>query len=134
GLPAEYRRREVRLAGLAEARSLLPAFVKPPNDKSFPARVYHPGELAAEEGADRPVLVAEPVVWEKEFRCFVLDRSVRTASVYARYGQPQDDQDFACDDQELQQLLEFARALLADGRVALPRAAALDIGVVAGRG
>ena len=45
-LPAEFRKRSITLATLAEARkgSEL-AFIKPPNDKSFPARVYQPAEL-----------------------------------------------------------------------------------------
>jgi hypothetical protein len=40
-LPEEYRKRKVTLTSLREARNLAePAFVKPPNDKSFEARVY----------------------------------------------------------------------------------------------
>ena len=45
-LPEEFRSRKVVLSTLHEARYLLePAFVKPPNDKSFPARVYAGSEL-----------------------------------------------------------------------------------------
>ena len=47
-LPMEYRKREVRLSTLGEARKLAaPAFVKPPNDKSFAARVYRGDEMLA---------------------------------------------------------------------------------------
>jgi hypothetical protein len=133
-LPAEYRRRHVRLTTFATARTALPAFVKPPNDKSFAARVYLPGELNDQYPAEQPVLVAEPVVWEKEFRCFVLDRRLRTASVYGRHGEPQDEQDYAASEAELRELDEFVRRLLDDDRVVLPRAVALDVGVIAARG
>ena len=43
-LPYQYRKREIRLATLGEARTLdEPRFVKPPNDKSFEAKVYSNG-------------------------------------------------------------------------------------------
>src|SRR5438132_7923079 len=45
-LPEEFRKRRVSLTTLRAARALAePAFVKPPNDKSFPARVYTGAEL-----------------------------------------------------------------------------------------
>ena len=76
-LPEPYRKRRVRLSTLGAARLLEePAFIKPPNDKSFPAKVYRWRELPAEFPDDTAVLVAEVVEWEKEFRCFVLDRRV----------------------------------------------------------
>src|SRR3954462_14347707 len=43
-LPREYVRRDVRLLAAAEARTLPgPVFLKPPNHKTFPARVYASG-------------------------------------------------------------------------------------------
>jgi hypothetical protein len=43
-LPYELTHREIEFSTVAEARQLRrPAFVKPPNDKSFPARVYPDG-------------------------------------------------------------------------------------------
>jgi hypothetical protein len=61
----------VTLASLREARNLTePAFVKPPNDKSFEARVYTGANLTEGFGEDSLVLIAEIVLWEKEFRCF----------------------------------------------------------------
>jgi|SRR5579884_307139 len=134
-LPEAYRQRRVALATLREARSLTaPAFVKPPNDKSFPARVYVGSELPEGYDEDTPVLVAEVVNWEKEFRCFVLDREPRTLSVYLRGGEPQREQGFAASDAELAEADAFVRAVLSDMQVDLPRAAVLDVGVIAGRG
>ncbi len=134
-LPDEYRRRRVRLTTLGEARSLTEtAFIKPPNDKSFPAGVYAGAELPQGYDDGSAVLVAEVVAWEKEFRCFVLDRRVRTLSVYLRAGRLQRESDFAQSDSEASEARSFAEAVLADARVELPRAAVLDVGVIAGRG
>jgi hypothetical protein len=133
-LPAEYRRRDVRLTTLGMARGLLPAFVKPPNDKSFSARVYTPGELPDHIDDEVPVLVVEPVVWEREFRCFVLDRQMRTCSVYLRQGELQRAHDFATSAEELSEIKRFADSVLRDTRVDLPYACALDVGVIAERG
>jgi ATP-grasp domain, R2K clade family 2 len=134
-LPKEHRRRWVYITTLGQARALdEPAFVKPPNDKSFPARVYCGPDLPVEYSDDMPVLVAEVVVWEKEFRCFVLDREPCTLSVYLRDGQLQRVHDFAQTAEEEGEALGFVRTLLADPRVDLPRAAVLDVGVIRGRG
>jgi hypothetical protein len=134
-LPEEYRKRWVYLTMLGQARTLAEsAFVKPPNDKSFPARVYQGAELPREYDDDTPVLVAEVVVWEKEFRCFVLDRQPRTLSIYLRGGQLQREQDFAHSETEEAEARGFIETVLADPRIGLPRAAVLDVGVIAGRG
>lgn len=134
-LPAEYRLRHIRLTTMAEARaSSTPAFVKPPADKSFAARVYTGDGLPDELPGDMPVLVSEVVAWESEFRCFVLDRELRAFSLYARHGELQDEQDYASTDDEAAALTEFVSRLLADPRVELPRAIGVDVGVIAGRG
>jgi ATP-grasp domain, R2K clade family 2 len=134
-LPEPYRKRWVYLTTLCQARSLAePAFVKPPSDKSFPARVYRGSDLPVEYPDDMPVLVAEVVVWEKEFRCFILDREPRALSVYLRGGELQRGNDFAQSAEEEAEALAFVRGVLSDGRVDLPRAAVLDVGVISGRG
>ena len=134
-LPAEYRLRDIRLTTMAEARaSSSPAFVKPPADKSFTARVYTGAELPDELPGDMPVLVSEVVAWESEFRCFILDRELRTFSLYARNGELQDDHDYASTDDEAAALTDFVSRLLVDPRVELPRAIGVDVGVIAGRG
>src|SRR5687767_12543495 len=71
-LPQSLRRREVRYMTLAQARGLAgPAFVKPADDKCFPAGVHGAGAdlPAAGDLPDAvPVLVSEVVRWEREFR------------------------------------------------------------------
>jgi hypothetical protein len=134
-LPAEYRHRDIRLTTMAEARALAaPAFVKPPADKSFAARVYTGAGLPDGLPGDMPVLVSEVVAWESEFRCFILDRELRAFSLYARHGEMQDEEDYASTDAEAAALTDFVSRLLADARVELPRAIGVDVGVIAGRG
>lgn len=134
-LPEEYRRREVRLSTVKEARQLSgKMFVKPPNDKSFPAKVYGAGELPEHLEDSAPVLVSEVVEWEKEFRCYVLDRKLKTFSVYLRAGELQREKGFVSDDKEDAELAAFVDPMLDDPRVELPRGAVIDVGVVRGRG
>lgn len=134
-LPREYRKRRVSLTTLRAARALAePAFVKPAKDKSFPPGVYTGAQLPEGYEEDSPVLVAEVVAWEKEFRCFVLDRQPRALSVYVRSGELQREQGFSASDAELADSESFVRAVLADARVDVPRATVLDVGVIAGRG
>ena len=134
-LPFAYRKRAIALTTLGQARQLAsPAFVKPPNDKSFPAAVYHGAELPAEYEDDMPVLVSEVVTWEKEFRCFILDRSLRTYSVYSRNGELQRDAGFHSTPDEDAQMQDFMARLLADPAVDLPAATVVDVGVIAGLG
>jgi hypothetical protein len=134
-LPPEYVRRHVRLTTLGQARrEQRPYFVKPPNDKCFPARVYTGSELPVDFDDSVEVLVAEIVRWESEFRCFVLDRVPRTISIYARYGDLQRDADFAHAPAEMQAAQRFLAQVLADARIELPRAAVIDVGVIEGRG
>ena len=134
-LPEEYRKRDVTSTTLQVARTITePMFMKPPNDKSFPAQVYLGAELPKGYHEEMPVLVAEIVTWEKEFRCFVLDRIPRTLSVYLRAGELQREQEYAATDEELTEAEQFIRTILADSRVDLPRATVLDVGVITGRG
>lgn len=134
-LPMEYRQRSITLSTLGRARAILsPAFVKPPNDKSFPARVYAGHELSQDFPDDTRVLIAEPVRWLKEFRCFILDRQVLAFSVYLRDGVLQRECGFVSSDDEDSEMLRFAASVLRDQRVQLPRAVVMDVGVIENRG
>lgn len=135
-LPFQYRQRDVRLATLGDARRLAePAFVKPPNEKLFQPKVFSSGQrLPAAYDDSMKVLIAEPVNFEIEYRCFILDRQVRTISPYLRHGQLAKLDDFAAPDHELAEAPKFAQQLLADDAVPLPRAVALDIGFITDRG
>ncbi|MBD0843669.1 ATP-grasp domain-containing protein [Streptomyces sp. TRM68416] len=130
-LPRELTGREVEFTTLAAARQLRrPAFVKPPNDKSFPARVYPdgsrlPGPDAVDD--DTAVLVSDIVAFAAEFRLFLLDGEVRTGSRYATGG----DLDVAPLEQDPRraEVLDFAARLAGTG---LPSAVVVDVGLLAG--
>lgn len=134
-LPEEYRKRSVSITTLGAARAIRePSFIKPSNDKSFPARVYVGKDLP--EGYDEasPVLVSEIVQWETEFRCFILDRKLRTFSVYLRNGELQRENSFSISEDEQIEIESFIHTILADERVDLPRTAVIDVGTIKDRG
>lgn len=134
-LPYEYRLRHVVLSTLGQARSNTASlFVKPPNDKSFPAAVYRGSELPAEYSDDMSVLVSDVVSWTCEFRCFVLNRTLCTYSIYSRYGVLQREAGFESTTEEDDGLRAFLERLCADVRVELPIAAVIDIGIIEGVG
>jgi hypothetical protein len=134
-LPMPYKLREIAITTLAQARQQLhAAFVKPPNDKSFPARVYAGADLPDTYPDAMAVLVSEVVTWEKEFRCFVLDRKLRTFSIYARHGELQREAEYVSSTEEDEQVESFLASLLADSRVDLPRATVIDVGLIRGKG
>lgn len=129
-LPRELAGRRVDAMPLGRARTLRgPRFVKPPADKTFPARVYDDGaELPGPDVADQDaaVLVSDVVRFRAEFRLFLLDGDVRAASRYAVDGDlavaPLD----AC--AERQDVVAFAAAVAADSTAGLPTAVVVDIG------
>lgn len=134
-VPMQYRKRNVSLLTLEAARQLAsPAFIKPPNEKSFKASVYEPTQLPTEYDDQMDVLVSDVVEWEKEFRCFVLDRRCATLSVYLRDGEFQRDAAFAASESELDEAQAFLEQVLGDSAVDLPRATVIDVGVIRGSG
>lgn len=88
-VPYRFTKRQIELMTLGEARNRSgPMFVKPPNDKSFAARVYESGDdLPIDFENEQSVLVAEPVRWEAEYRCFCLEGRVKACSPYLRSGE-----------------------------------------------
>ncbi|MFI0975778.1 ATP-grasp domain-containing protein [Streptomyces sp. NPDC021093] len=132
-LPEEFTRRTIALSTLSEVRELSgPLFVKPPSDKSFPAAVYADGcslPAGTELPPDLPVQVSEVVVWAAEFRLYVLDGEVRTASQYATYGLL-DPLPLDTTHRHHDTALAFARSLLDSCAAGLPSAVVLDIGLL----
>jgi hypothetical protein len=133
-LPEKFRKRTVELMTAKLAKEVLlvkkPLFIKPPNDKSFLARPYK--ELPDYIDNDAIVLVQEIVVWEKEFRCFVLDKKVKTLSIYWKDGQLQKNENWYSPPAELDEARDFAESVLAE--VEAPNAIVIDVGVIKDRG
>ncbi|HYT87585.1 MAG TPA: ATP-grasp domain-containing protein [Gemmataceae bacterium] len=140
GLSQELTRRRIRFTTLAEARNLTdPTFVKPAEDKCFPARVYESGrDLPGADvlSATTPVLVARTVDWQMEFRCFALDGEVLSLSPYLRDGKlaQAEDGSWPATEDELARARAFASAVLRDPQTSLPPAIVLDVGVIRGEG
>jgi ATP-grasp domain, R2K clade family 2 len=134
-VPNEYRKRWIYLSTLGEVRhSRITAFVKPPNDKSFSASVYNFTNLPIDYPDETLVLVAEIVQWEKEFRCFVLNRTLQTFSIYLRDGELQSKHDFFHTEEEEDEVLDFITKILSDDRIKIPQATVIDIGIIHERG
>lgn len=135
-LPGQYAQRWIESTTLAEASARdFPCFVKSPNDKTVPATVYsNAAELPSDMPDETPVLVAEPVRWLVEFRCFVRQRTIMTHSAYLRDGIFLGPEGFAASRDEHDMALEFANRLLADPDVLLPEAVVLDVGLIEQRG
>jgi len=132
-LPYELTCRDVEFTTIAEARQLRrPAFVKPPNDKSFPARVYPDGSgLPGPDAVDgtEAVLVSDIVAFAVEYRLFLLDGEVRTGSRYATRGAL--DVAPLTEDPRRDEVLAFARQVAASE---VPSAIVVDVGPIDGAG
>lgn len=133
-LPHPHLLRKVSYMSLADARALPDrAFYKPAEDKWFRADVYSRG--ADIPGVDElpdgdPVLVSEPVVFEVEYRCFVLEGAVASAGIYLRHGELAEHEMPV--DSEQEEALACAQAVLL--AVECPPAFVLDVGRIAERG
>lgn len=139
-LPKNWRGREARLTTLREARGLNErAFIKPAEEKCFDARVYESGTELPAPGTlpeELPVLVQEIVKWIVEYRCFVLDRAVATASAYWRNGAlaKSEDGTWVERESELQDAVQFCQRFLSDPAVSVPDAVVVDVGIIENNG
>ena len=138
-LPQQLARRHVQFMNLAQARSEGRAFIKPADDKCFAARVYDSGSELPDSNDlpdNTPVLVSDPVHWEIEFRCFILDRQLATLSPYLRNGElaQADDGSWPATDSEINQATEFINQVLASDSVRIAPAVVIDVGIISGVG
>ena len=135
GLPRRYVHRDIVLTTLSEARrGDRPRFVKPPNDKSFVARVYERGgDLPDDLPGDTPVLSADVVAFDVEHRMFMLDGRVVASSPYRRFNELSERHEFFAPDDEAAAAQHFAESLVNDPAVeGLPTAVVLDVGRLQG--
>jgi hypothetical protein len=141
-LPVEFRRRAVRFAQFADLGRLnAPTFVKPADalNKSFDAGIYaNVGDIQAPRGVgpSEPVLLAEPVEWSAEYRCFVLEGRVAAWSPYVSFGRP-NWKPFGPGTLAAQMppaVTAFCERLFGKCPVGLPPALVMDIGLIDDRG
>jgi ATP-grasp domain, R2K clade family 2 len=141
-LPLEFRRRAVEYARFGDLHHLKsPTFVKPADalNKSFDAGIYASArDIRAPKGVsdDSPVLLAEPVDWSAEYRCFVLDGEVAAWSPYISFGRPSW-KPFGRGTLPVRappSVLAFCQRLFSRSGAAFPPAFVMDIGVIDDRG
>ena len=132
-LPERLRLREVRLCTLGEARRIgAGRFIKPVDDKFFPARVYGAVDID-DVGDELLVLVAEPVRFGLEVRAFVCDGIVAGLSAYIRDGEiARGDGDWPLGQVEAAAARACLERVIAE--VPLPPAVVIDVGEIVGRG
>lgn len=83
-----YLKRKVEFMSLSEAKKFQETkFIKPADDKVFPAKVYASGELITNESVplDTPTLVSDVVEFDLEYRTFTDGEKVLTWSNYICY-------------------------------------------------
>lgn len=111
--------RRIQFGKLAELDVTYPAFIKPPDHKSFSAQVYDSAPVT--EGN---VIVSEPMQILHEVRTWILDGKVVTAAIYVEDGRWE---------QYSEMSLMRARevAALAAATPGTPRAVVIDVMFVA---
>jgi hypothetical protein len=133
-LPPRFLQREVQLTTLSVASAgMFPAFIKPPDDKLFAARVYPDAASleAVTQGFDSatPVLVSSPVSFAVEYRGFIANRTVMALSAYIRGGAIAEGWEELPGERE--EALALLDELVADASVELPPAVVIDVGQLA---
>jgi hypothetical protein len=132
----------VRFATVEDSRRLTAvAFIKPADNsnKCFDAGVYPGGwALPVRRGfaESTPVLIAEPVTWQVEYRCFLLEGKVTDCTPYVRWGRwiKAIDGRWQAPRVEVEQVAAFCKTMAADETVQLPPAFTMDVGLIEGRG
>jgi protein-tyrosine phosphatase len=141
-LPACLLMRRVEFGRFRDlSRLKRPTFVKPadPLDRCFdPGSYADARDIRAPRGIDpdMPVLVAEPVEWLAEFRCFVLEGQVVASSPYISFGKPVwrgwgEGGEKAVPSRDA---LAICGRLMAERSVILTPAFVVDVGLIEGRG
>src|SRR5262249_27453710 len=134
--------REVQFAHFRDLSRLKhPAFLKPadPLNKCFDVGIYtHPRDIRTSKGIDpeTPVLVAEPVEWLAEHRCFFCAGRGAGSSPYLSFGRPvwhpwSHGGERAVPSNDARAVCE---RLLGMKSPALPPAFVVDVGLIEGRG
>lgn len=127
-LPKEYVKRDIYFTNLAEARKITEKkFIKPADDKVFPAQVYENGStLPQQDYLDNvPVLVSEKVKFVSEYRCFVKNRRVVSISCYLMMKQINDPLNWYV---ETEPIVDFVNKMLEDPAIECAPGCVIDAG------
>lgn len=128
-LPLDYVQRTVRAMLHEDLKHVVDSrhFIKPANDKVFEAGIFERGTHVPHRYIDprTPVLVSDVVYFNFEMRCYVLDRRVCTAGVYAFTDENRLE---GRERQLYEDGLDWMEKLLADPEIEMPSAVVIDIG------
>lgn len=133
-LPKKFVQRDVIYTDLGTAKKIGdPKFIKPADDKCFKAQIYNALYPDVESipdilPAETPVLISEPVKWEIEFRCFIINNKLSTISLYLRNGKLT----FDASEEELSEATLFINQVI--DVIELPPGVVVDIGKIENRG
>lgn len=141
-LPLEFRLRAVEYGTYRDLTRLkVPAFIKPadPLNKAFDAGVstdIRTLRIPKNIDSDTPILLAEPVEWLAEYRCFILNKKVAAMSPYLSFGRPVwRPYKQGCEEaRESSHVRAFCERLFSQSRVAFPPAFVMDVGLIEERG
>jgi hypothetical protein len=138
GLPSDWTKREIHCLELGGAREFGRTFIKPADDKCFPAQVYDSGVEVWELSLPRstPIIISDPVVWEIEFRSFVADRNVVAMAPYLINGELAHDShgNWLRRHEHQAEARDFVESFLEDPNVEIPPGVVVDVGKIAGTG
>lgn len=135
-VPQDFLKRRVEFMTLREAKLIKEVkFIKPADDKVFPAKVYHPGEFQPHEiiSDDTPVLVSDPVEFEIEYRCFMNGMRVKTWSNYLFYGEINDPRFHHMINEDYPHPVSFVHDLMIKTNVPC-EPCVIDVGIIRGKG
>jgi hypothetical protein len=137
-VPSDFLKRSVQFLTLKDAR-ILPgrSFIKPADEKCFPAKVY--GSALDFQDQTRllpnstPVLMSEPVVFESEFRNFVMASTVRTSACYSRLDDGKCVQ-WISKEAEMKSMQRFMADVLSHRQIESDLPVVIDVGWIRDRG
>ena len=141
-LPLEFRQRAVEYGRFGDLGRLKgPTFVKPADalNKTFDAGIYaNAREIRTSKRvkSSSPVLLAEPVEWSAEYRCFILEGEVAAWSPYISFGRPvwKPFAQGTLAGQTPQNVQLFCGRLFSRSGVSFPPAFVVDVGLIDERG
>ncbi|MCP4151868.1 MAG: ATP-grasp domain-containing protein [bacterium] len=139
-LPMEFTKRDISFGTIGDLESIsYPAFVKPADDKCFPAGVYNSfSEIPVLQHLEPNIyiLVSQPVKWEIEFRNFIREKKCMTSSVYCRNGEIANSKDgnWATTERERKEAEAFLQEFLNSEKITLPPSVVVDTGFITGKG
>lgn len=136
-LPEEYVNRKIVFTNLGEAKLLeTEKFIKPADDKVFPAKIYASGKELSQLANDiTPVLISDVMRFTSEYRCVVKNREVISCSCYWLHTKQMQNSKQAAEfnlqknySNNFNDVVSFTNKMLKDERVQCVDSCVIDLG------